>query len=356
MQPFQRETPTEVEKYVLNGTIIVNIILLTCHLCFGVLFYLYQANVLFAYNCLSILTYLSCFAILKKKKAWTYVIIVYVEIFIFMVLAVTFLGWEYGFQHYCIGFVASMIFTDFYMSEKKIISNRTIWLGSINVALYLALRFWTYHQPYVYEIGNQVTVRLFYICNTIFGFAFLILYSNIYSNTVIKLENELLQIANIDPLTGLCNRRKMSQILKSIVNTNGHTHLAIAMLDVDYFKKTNDTYGHDAGDEVLKMLANILNQKNAKTDTFQVCRWGGEEFLVLYGNYNGTPQDVVAEFDQIRQDVANNTVIYDGKAINVTVTIGLVFYEKDLSIDDLIRKADAKLYEGKQTGRNKVVY
>ncbi len=353
MRTSLREMPQNVIDYVVRGTVIVNFVLLFCHFCFGALFYIYEATVLFAYNCLSIVTYVAAFALLKRNRAWAYVIVVYVEIFIFMILAVIFLGWDYGFQHYCIGFVASMIFTDFYMNHEQVMSKRTKVMVFFNVMLYLALRFWTYKNPYIYVMDNDYIVHTFFVMNTVIGFAFLIVYSSIYSSTVYKLENELLEMANLDALTGLCNRRKMKQILNAIPKED--RKMVIAMLDIDYFKNINDQYGHDAGDEVLKMVADVLNKKNAEKETFQVCRWGGEEFLAFYGNYEGSREEVIAEFEQVRKDVEGTVVRYEEHEIHVTVTIGLSFYQQEVPMEALIKEADTKLYEGKENGKNRVV-
>lgn len=352
MRTSLREMPKKVIDYVVKGTKIVNLVLLLCHLYFGVLFYIYEAWVLFGYNCLSIITYIVAFELLRRQKAWIYVILVYVEVFLFMILAVVFLGWDYGFQQYCIGFVASIIFTDFYMNSTRTMSGKTKAMVAGNVLLYLVMRFWTYDHPYIYVMDNPYIVHGLYVINTLIGFTFLVVYFAIYSSTVYKLETELLEMANLDALTGLCNRRKMKQILSAIPKEE--EKMVIAMLDVDSFKSINDRYGHDAGDEVLKMVAEVLNQKKGEKENFQVCRWGGEEFLAFYGNYEGSKEEIAGEFEQIRQEVERKSVCYEGQEIHVTVTIGLAFAKKGASMEALIKEADAKLYEGKEKGKNQV--
>lgn len=169
-----------------------------------------------------------------------------------MLLSIVCLGWEYGFQHYCIGFVASMVFSDYFVEHSKSVRKRTILLGVCNVIIYILLRFWTYENLPIYLLGNKYIANLFYVGNTLVGFAFLIMYIAIYSDTVMKMESELYDMANKDPMTGLFNRRQMIHILKSFIEDAARDKFALAMLDVDYFKKINDTYGHDVGDEVLK--------------------------------------------------------------------------------------------------------
>lgn len=348
--------PPNIIKYVTFGTMIVNSILLICHICFAMLFRKHDAYVLFYYNCASIVIYLLMFEVLRRQKAWAYIITVYVEIVIFVILAVIYLGWDYGFQHYCIGFVASLIFTDFYMYRTKKIRKRTIAIIGLDLLFYVLLRIWTYHHPYIYKIDNELLVHGFYIVNSLIGFSFLIMYSLIYANTVRRLENALLDMANVDSLTGLSNRRRMKELLKAYTKSPENGQMVIAMLDVDHFKKVNDTYGHDAGDEVLKMLAQVLQEKNAQNNTFHPCRWGGEEFLISYNSTTDHREHILAEFEAIRRDIEERVIEYEDQHIHVTITIGIAFYQPEASIDDLIRNADNNLYIGKTTGRNKVVF
>lgn len=349
--------PQNVTKYVYLGTKIVNIILFIFQMSQGILFWKYEASVLFYYNIVSTVTLIFACIMLKKRKIWVYLITVFAGIFTLMLLAVVCLGWEYGFQQYCIGFVASLIFTDFYMNRERRITKRTIAIVSFNVLLYIVLRLWTYEHPYIYILDNEWLPRVFYIMNSLAGFAFLIMYSLIYSNTVRRLEKSLLEMANIDPLTGICNRRRMQQMLKSALEgyESKELNIVIAMLDVDLFKKVNDTYGHDVGDEVLMSLGKILRDKQENNDCFHVSRWGGEEFLIFNEGYQKNKEAIICEFDALRKQIENTVVEYKGKDISVTVTIGLAFYQKGKTIHSLIKEADDNLYAGKNSGRNKVV-
>lgn len=349
--------PQNVAKYVYMGTMMINIVLFSCQIFQGLLFWKYEADVLLYYDIIAVFAFIFACIMLKKRKVWTYLIIIFAGIFCFMVLAVLYLGWEYGFQQYCIGFVASLIFTDFYMNRERKITKRTIIIVVFNVLLYIALRLWTYEHPYIYKLDSEWLARGFYITNSLIGFTFLITYSFIYSSTVRKLENTLLEMANIDPLTGICNRRKMQQMLKLALEgyENNEAKIVIAMLDVDYFKKINDTYGHDVGDEVLIKLGKILHDKQENNDGFHVSRWGGEEFLVFYEGYKENKENIVCEFDDLRKQIETTIVESKTKDICVTVTIGLAFYEKGKTMHSLIKEADDNLYSGKNSGRNKVV-
>ena len=342
------------ESYVTKGTQIVNIILLLCHLFFAYIFYSYDATIMFWFNCFSIVTYLVGFEVLRRRKAWVYVIMVYAELFLFMTIAVVCLGWEWGFQQYCIGFAASIAFTDYYMNKDHMVGRKTYVFVAVDVLVYLILRMWTYFAPYVYEIPNELLVKSYYIINTMIGFSFLVLYLCIYANTVNRYSESLLDMANTDPLTKIYNRGKMQQILKESFNENLTDELAIAMLDVDDFKKINDTYGHDAGDEVLRKLASVLREKQKKNSNIIVSRWGGEEFLVLCNRIE-KKEDIVREFDGLRESVQNMLVDSNGLQIKITITIGLAFSNEVRDLNATLKLADNNLYKGKNSGKNTVI-
>ena len=276
--------PQNVRKHVLRSTNKVNIIVMLSGILNGLLFWYYDAPVMFWYNVLMMIEFVYACICLKKGKIMRYILLVFLGLFFYMIFSVVFLGWDFGFQHYSIGLAASLIFTDYYLYREKKLTKRSIYMASAVVLIYIGLRIWTYYCPYIYYIDNEVLVRGLYILNSVVGFSFMIMYLCIYSNTVRRLEYELLDMANIDPLTGISNRRKMHEMLKLAFGDGENKKMcaAIAMLDIDFFKKVNDTYGHEAGDEVLVTLADILNNKQKENSDFHVCRWGGEEFLLLY--------------------------------------------------------------------------
>lgn len=346
----ERGMTEKANLFVLKGTWIINIVLLVCHIYFVVLFKFYKADILFWFNCGSVVIYLLCFELLRRKKAWTYVLFVFVEIYVFMVVSIICLGWEFGFQHYCIAFIASISFSNFFMNGNRTSHRIPVIAGIFNAVLYIVLKFWTQYNPGVYQIENPIVKEGMYIMNTFLGFSFLIMYITIYSKTVNKLEDELRQMAERDSLTGLYNRRKMMELLdaEDLTKNNG---LAVAMLDVDLFKRVNDTYGHVAGDETLKALADILRAHAKEKERFSVCRWGGEEFFILY-DYSGTRDMVVEEFERIRKEIEQQEILYEGEKIKITVTIGLSFYKEGMSLNAWLNEADSLLYSGKGSGRN----
>jgi diguanylate cyclase (GGDEF)-like protein len=153
-----------------------------------------------------------------------------------------------------------------------------------------------------------------------------------------------------DALTGLPNRRSAQQALKqeSARSRRHRTALSVAMLDVDRFKEVNDRFGHGAGDQVLQQVAAALSRSVRADDV--PARWGGEEFLVILTNTGIGGARTCAE--RIRAGVELEEFPVVGR---VTVSAGVAQLESDESVDSLLARADARLYDAKAGGRNRVV-
>lgn len=166
---------------------------------------------------------------------------------------------------------------------------------------------------------------------------------------------ETLREANLrDPMTGLNNRRFLEEYVETLVSNTQRkkSNLAIMMLDLDFFKMVNDTYGHDAGDAVLKALAKVLKQSVRASD--MVIRYGGEEFLIILQETNRQSADQVAE--KIRAEVEKIKTTVAGVVIQKTISIGLSDFPTDSdTFWQAVKYADVALYSAKETGRNRVV-
>jgi diguanylate cyclase (GGDEF)-like protein len=147
--------------------------------------------------------------------------------------------------------------------------------------------------------------------------------------------------AEIDYLTKVYNRKGCVEKLKML------DHYSLLVIDIDHFKKINDKYGHDVGDLILKELAHLLSE-NVRKDSDIVCRWGGEEFLVILKNTNKENALKVAE--KLRKIIGN----HDFRGIKVTISIGLNEFEDNF--EKTFKLADIKLYQAKKSGRNRVVF
>jgi diguanylate cyclase (GGDEF)-like protein len=157
-----------------------------------------------------------------------------------------------------------------------------------------------------------------------------------------------------DPMTGLNNRRFLEEYVETLVSSvqRKRTHAAILMLDLDYFKMVNDTYGHDAGDAVLKALSTLLKQSVRASDL--VIRYGGEEFLIILLDSEGEAAEHVAE--KIRLAVEGLKVQIAGITLQKTISIGIADFPTDSdTFWQAVKFADVALYQAKDRGRNQVV-
>ncbi|MEK6264130.1 MAG: diguanylate cyclase [Clostridium sp.] len=187
-----------------------------------------------------------------------------------------------------------------------------------------------------------------------FSIGTLAYYISHYMNTSIKLLNRLKQESTIDFLTGLNNVRQFDNSLnQSFLNVKEkNERLSILTIDIDFFKKVNDTYGHLSGDAVLQQLGTILSTSCRSFDI--VSRIGGEEFSVILPDCPSNQALEVAE--RLRVAVETHKFIISNEVkINITISIGAATYPDNVAnLDDLINQADNALYSAKHNGRNKV--
>jgi len=175
------------------------------------------------------------------------------------------------------------------------------------------------------------------------------------NNSIEALENiqTVTNHANRDFLTGLYNRRYFFKSMDEYINEEDglHEQFAVGMLDIDNFKKINDTYGHDFGDKVIVHLADVLMSNTNYRDI--VSRFGGEEFCIVLKNINRF--SAVEIFDRLRKDVESSVIYTDKKeAIQFTVSIGVALYSED-GLEEVINQADMMLYNAKNAGKNQVL-
>ncbi len=153
---------------------------------------------------------------------------------------------------------------------------------------------------------------------------------------------ELFKLANEDALTGLWNRRYLFDTVGSSAATR-----CIAMMDIDFFKKVNDQYGHDGGDAALTHISGVLK---ASFGDQVVARFGGEEFCI---HYNGTFEEFCAKLEMMRIAIEADSIEHQGQTIKYTISIGAACIEGTL--DEQIKIADTRLYQAKEGGRNQLI-
>lgn len=158
--------------------------------------------------------------------------------------------------------------------------------------------------------------------------------------------------AKHDALTGLFNRREGHSRLEGEYERylRNNRSFSVLLMDIDLFKKVNDNYGHQAGDAMIKLVANTLCNECRKVDT--PARWGGEEFLVILPETDTLEATQIA--NRIRQSFAGQSIEFDGRTVSATISIGVATIQGSESSDRVLQRADEALYRAKTLGRNKV--
>ena len=170
-----------------------------------------------------------------------------------------------------------------------------------------------------------------------------------------QLQESLRQESIRDSLTGLFNRRFMQEALaRELLKAERNSHpLSVVMFDLDHFKRINDTFGHDTGDAVLRLLGSLLKTKIRGSDI--ACRYGGEEFTLILPE--ATVNDALQRMEQLRKDVSDLVINQQGNSIgHLTGSFGIaVFPKHGITGDVLLKIADEALYRAKQAGRDRVI-
>lgn len=279
-------------------------------------------------------------------------IIIYYTLWVFLYVYI--LGWGGGFQNFCFVLLVFVFMTGYASIPAKCMGAAII--GALRIGIYF------YTQTHASRRAlNRFEVQEFQVLNTIVIFAILIFLVALFSMDSLESEKKLIdyndrvkEMASVDPLTGLSNRRAVEEFIERQIKdaSENQGFLNFAIGDIDFFKKVNDTYGHAAGDDLLKQLAEIF--KEYMRDKGRVARWGGEEFLFLFLGMNGDQADF--ELEELRKKIKKTEFRSGDTSIRVTMTFGMEEYNIGDSYEQAISAADEKLYQGKENGRDQVVF
>jgi diguanylate cyclase (GGDEF)-like protein len=219
---------------------------------------------------------------------------------------------------------------------------------SVSFMVLTGVLYWYKHQNQPELLGALP------IANTVLIGVCVLAFSHVYELTRERSELRLLELAQTDALTGLPNRIRLKESFERECRRaeRDETPLALLVLDLDHFKKINDVYGHEAGDMLLRRVADTLRQCLRATDL--PARLGGEEFGVLLANTNARQAAEVSE--KIRSRIEALEVGFEGHTLKVTLSGGIAELGADgTSLRSLLREADDRMYEAKEAGRNRVV-
>jgi diguanylate cyclase (GGDEF)-like protein len=169
-----------------------------------------------------------------------------------------------------------------------------------------------------------------------------------------RFQTQLEELATTDKLTGLHNRQAFEVLIGQLMQNYKRTAdpFSVIMFDIDDFKNVNDTFGHLAGDLVLAEIAQIARARIRGSDI--ICRWGGEEFLVVLSDC--VLADAFSLAEEIRIAVSNGQTEYKGQEMRVTISAGVAEFMPEETIDQLISRADQALYTAKKAGKNRSLF
>jgi diguanylate cyclase (GGDEF)-like protein len=208
---------------------------------------------------------------------------------------------------------------------------------------------------YQTNIEKKEFIKLLIVFICIVSIITVILINLFYFSKIQKYIKKVEHLNIVDPMTGLYNRRFLENFIEKLISQAQRQEdpITILMIDIDFFKKVNDTYGHDVGDRVITTVAEVLQKSIRKSDL--AIRYGGEEFMLLLHSANHKDAYIIA---QKIKDTFESIEFHSNNEENFhkTLSIGISEFPKDAdSIWECIKLADKALYVAKTTGRNKIV-
>ncbi len=296
-------------------------------------------------NLISIIFYVLMLMLILNNQLCEFVVATFLEINIHMGAAIYYTGWNSGFQVTLIGICVLLAYSEYVGRSQHLKYIRFVLLAPVAMITYLAGFYISLKRPAPYALPENVSI-FFQVAWAIIVFLCIFVVMQIFVYYAVASQEELTYEAMHDKLTGLPNRLYMSEYLQKVFQRPADEAYWLAIIDLDDFKLINDTYGHNCGDYVLVTIANLI-----KSPGIEVCRWGGEEFLLSGKKVNYGP---VALLQQIRQSVHDYNFEFDGYKLHVTMTIGMAWREPGMSLDQWISTADKKLYEGKAAGKDRL--
>ena len=339
------------EKIEYKYLSFINKVFLLVHIGFLLLFANLKINFMIYFNLGSILFYTLAFFMLQTSKMHLYVYLASIEILLHMSAATLCVGLGCNFQLCLFGVILFFFIIECILPDKKKSITPVLIMSSLYsvaiVALYVAgNRISPFYPLSLTETGTlAVIIVIFVLLLIITSMLFLIRY-------MIHEEEKLTKKAEYDALTGIPNRFFMMDEIQKLFIENGQKDYYLAMIDIDNFKNINDTYGHNTGDDALKILAKTIILQ-AQKHGFKHCRWGGEEFLLLGKCHSGEiPKDTLEE---LRSAISSNCVRTSRESFRYTVTIGAGKYTPGQSAKEWLDFVDKQLYKGKRSGKNQVV-
>jgi diguanylate cyclase len=321
----------------------VTVVAACVDLAFLALFSLLDSPILAWLNVVSIGIYAAAYWLLTKRLNIPAVLLIWVEVLGHATIGSILVGWDSGFHYYLLMFIPAIV--------VSVRVRNTILLVLLLLACYLGLHVIS-HAVGAYAPLGATGLLVVHSFNVAIVFAMASYTARFYYNTVRRAERKLVELATLDSLTGLSNRRNFLALAKIEMARARRTNEPIALIiaDLDHFKLINDQRGHDAGDRVISDASALLQRLCRAQDA--VSRWGGEEFLLMLPATNMDAAVSLAE--RIRQTVATTPAEHGALRIAYTLSLGVAVLGAGEALDDAIARADRAMYRSKAEGRNRV--
>ena len=302
------------------------------------------------FNVFSIIFYCLSFYLISKGYFHPYLMATYFEVLLHMMCAVYFCGWDAGFQVTIIGMTVFAFFGEYMSILFKFRHIPATRASLIGLTIYIITFLISLRNKAPYQLPEKICIytRIGWAVITFLVMIFLLKVMVMHAE---EYESYLNEMAEVDELTNLNNRYAVDHYIKT--NLTAHPeHYWISIIDIDNFKQINDTYGHNYGDYVLKTVADLMREN---LNNQFICRWGGEEFLII-GLLNPDITKAFETMDNFRKIIENYDFNFEGVHIRLTISGGIAIKAESHTIGNWIDKADEKLYEVKQSGKNRILY
>lgn len=342
MQKFRIDLYKNKNLFLVMGILFV-------HLFFAFYFFVHDAKLLVAYNLCSVVLYSVISLKFTHRRVFLILTIIAFEVPFYTVFTGILLGGHCGTVFFSFAMISG-VYLYAVSLDRPLLHYILISLPAVVSVFFLM----TWNAPPVYRIfmedGDLSNAhRIICLGISVFTLGYLCIGLQkelVSSQRANKRYIDRLQfISDHDHLTQIPNRRYINRQLETMKD------FTVALLDIDNFKSINDTYGHQVGDQILcRLTRRVLSM--LPPDAL-MGRWGGEEFLIVFPH---TEKNVRQIMESIRSHIAEKPFGFEGFVLNVSITAGVSWFNKNSSIDETIAEADFLLYHGKNSGKNRVIY
>ena len=293
-------------------------------------------------NIFSVLAWATGIILINRGQGSLALRVFSIEVILHSILVCATLGLELGFQFY-LWTVSCLLLIDYQLKLKQ------AFIYSFALILTFAALYLCFSDV-VYSYAYSDFALYIKVVNIIIAGLPMVYSIGLIREITISQRIELTDMAAKDHLTKLYNRRFAKKLILAAYKESVFTDqkICLVMADIDFFKRINDSYGHEKGDSILVVIANFITQHINEQDI--AVRWGGEEFLIVLTNTS--EQNAFTHIENMRESIAALTSPIDGQNLNITMSFGLIQWQSNASLEKMLQQADAALYKSKTNGRN----